>query len=220
LESYVHLVCHTNRWLFLIIIVSAEDIRAKKTIGMGYTKAKSQETEDSLDGESLLCSKSIVGVANKVMSRKLTKVFAADSHSEEMDSRIKNGSKSLPASPLTSPIGTPDNSPKARRKIHANRYFTGTFVPDREKYQGNWILATMFGQSREIITAKIEEEDEAIADMEAKKPLNRKRSISSQNLTYIGKEENSADKSSIHANVLQPKPSELREMNFWSPTSM
>jgi len=219
-ESYMYLVSSVNCWLSFSIIVSAENIRAKEIIGKGYTKPKSQEMGDIFEGESAPCSKSIVNVANQVMSGKLTKIFAVDSHSQEMENLMKNGSKSLPASPLASPIGTPDNSPKTRRKIHMNRYFTGTFVPDKEKYQGNWILATMLGQSREIITAKIEEEDEAIADMEPNKPLNRKRSISSQNLTYIGKEENLADKSSIYANILVPKPSELREMNFWSPTSM
>jgi hypothetical protein len=56
--------------------------------------------------------------------------------------------------------------------------------------------------------------------------LNRKKSISSQNLTYFGSEEQAqggkeaASNSSTHLNLLQAKPSEFREMNFWSPTSM
>lgn len=155
-----------------------------------------------------------------MMSGKLTKLFTSESRSQQAETSIKNVSKSLPATPLTSPTGTPDSSPKARRKIHANRYFTGAFIPDREKYQGNWILSSILGQSREVITAKIEEEDEHITDWEPRKPLNRKKSISSQNLTYIGKEEKSGDKTPIYVNVLEAKPSELREMNFWSPTSM
>lgn len=146
--------------------------------------------------------------------------ITSDSRSQQMENSMRSVSKSLPATPLTSPTGTPDSSPKARRKLHANRYFTGAFIPDKEKYQGNWILSSILGQSREVITAKIEEEDELFPDMEPHKPLNRKKSISSQNLTYIGKEEKSADKSSIYVNVLEAKPSELREMNFWSPTSM
>ncbi|EZA54006.1 hypothetical protein DMN91_000243 [Ooceraea biroi] len=198
----------------------ADDIRPKKPVTSGYVKPKSQGTDDGFHGESALCGKSIVHVASQMMSGKLTKVLAPDSSSQQMESSSRNVSKSLPATPLTSPTASPDNSPKARRKIHANRYFTGAFVPDREKYQGNWILASILGQSREIITAKIEEEDEAFADMEPHKPLNRKRSISSQNLTYIGQEDKSADKSAIHMNLLEAKPSELREMNFWSPTSM
>lgn len=204
-----------------IINNKANDIKYRKIPEIsGSIKHKSQGTDDGFHGEPALCGKSIVHVANQMMSGKFTKIFASDLQSQQMDSQIKNVSKSLPATPLTSPTGTPDSSPKARRKIHANRYFTGAFVPDREKYQGNWIMASILGQSREIITAKIEEEDEPFADVEPHKPLNRKKSISSQNLTYIGKEEKSADKSPIYVNILEAKPSELREMNFWSPTSM
>lgn len=185
----------------------------------GNVKPKSQGTDDGFHGEPALCGKSIVHVASQMMSGKFTKTFTADSRSQQTENPMKSVSKSLPATPLTSPTGTPDNSPKSRRKIH-NRYFTGAFIPDKEKYQGNWILASILGQSREVITAKIDEEDELFPDMEPHKPLNRKKSISSQNLTYIGKEEKSVDKLSVYANVLEAKPSELREMNFWSPTSM
>jgi hypothetical protein len=194
--------------------------RASRTIAGGNVKPKSQGTDDGFHGEPALCGKSIVHVASQMMSGKFTKVFTSDSRSQQTENSLRSVSKSLPATPLASPTGSPDSSPKARRKIH-NRYFTGAFVPDKEKYQGNWILAGILGQSREVITAKIEEEDELFAEMEPHKPLNRKKSISSQNLTYIGKEEkSSADKSSVYVNVLEVKPSELREMNFWSPTSM
>lgn len=132
----------------------------------------------------------------------------------------KKGSKSLPATPLASPITSPDNSPKSRRKNHSNRYFTGAFIPDRDKYQGSWILASILGQSREIVNSKIEEEQDSGIDITPPKILKRKKSISSQNLTYIGKDEKTSGKSSSQTNILQAKPSELREMNFWSPTSM
>lgn len=199
---------------------TADEIKVHKPSTSGYIKPKSQGTDDGFHGEPALCGKSIVHVASQMMSGKFTKVFTSDSRSQQMENSTKIVSKSLPATPLTSPSGTPDSSPKARRKIHANRYFTGAFVPDKEKYQGNWILSSILGQSREVITAKIDEEDELFPDMEPNKPLNRKKSISSQNLTYIGKEEKSADKSPVYGNVLEAKPSELREMNFWSPTSM
>lgn len=206
---------------FIPIINNKEnDVKYRKIQEISSSiKPKSQGTDDGFHGKPALCGKSIVHVANQMMSGKFNKIFASDPQSQQTDNQIKNVSKSLPATPLTSPTGTPDSSPKARRKIHTNRYFTGAFVPDREKYQGNWIMASILGQSREIITAKIEEEDEPFADMEPRKPLNRKKSISSQNLTYIGKEEKSVDKS-IYVNILEAKPSELREMNFWSPTSM
>ncbi|KYN09882.1 PREDICTED: uncharacterized protein LOC108769412 [Trachymyrmex cornetzi] len=202
-----------------VINNTAGGIRVDKASASGNVKLKSQGTDDGFHGEPALCGKSIVHVASQMMSGKFTKVFTSDSRSQQTENSVKSVSKSLPATPLTSPTGSPDSSPKARRKLH-NRYFTGAFVPDKEKYQGNWILASILGQSREVITAKIDEEDELFPDMEPRKPLNRKKSISSQNLTYIGKEEKSADKSSVYVNVLEAKPSELREMNFWSPTSM
>lgn len=203
-----------------VVNSKAGDIRAHKASTSGNVKPKSQGTDDGFHGEPALCGKSIVHVANQMMAGKFTKVFMSDSRAQQTENSMRSVSKSLPASPLTSPTGTPDSSPKARRKIHTNRYFTGAFIADKEKYQGNWILSSILGQSREVITAKIDEEDELFPDMEPRKPLNRKQSISSQNLTYIGKEEKSAEKSSIYVNVLEAKPSELREMNFWSPTSM
>lgn len=192
------------------------DIRLQKAPVERNIKPKSQGIDDGFHGELALCGKSIVHVANQMMSSKFTKLFTSDTRSQQTEHPVKDVSKSLPATPLTSPTGTPDSSPKLRKKMYPNRYFSGAFVPDKEKYQGNWILASILGQSREIVATKIEEEDEAFADVEPTKPLNRKKSISSQNLTYIGKEEKPADKSHIYVNV----PSELREMNCWSPTSM
>lgn len=124
------------------------------------------------------------------------------------------GSKSLPVTPLASPMNTPDSSPKARRKIHSNRYFTPAYIPDRDKYQGGWLLAGLMSQSREFVNSKIDEEDETQQEaVPPPKPLSRKKSISSQNLTYLNKEENNKPKIVLAS-------SELREMNFWSPTSM
>ncbi|XP_031847457.1 uncharacterized protein LOC116433467 [Nomia melanderi] len=197
--------------------------QTSKTLPIGNAKAKSQGIDDGFHSEPALCGKSIVLVANQIMSNKFHKTFAA----EQAESQPKKGSKSLPATPLTSPAGSPDSSPKARRRTPSNRYFTGPFLLDREKYQGGWILASILGQSREIVTAKIDEEDESNVDAAsspAQPPpsrlLNRKKSISSQNLTYVGTDEKSTAEKSVYSNVFQAKPSELREMNFWSPTSM
>ncbi|XP_043682525.1 uncharacterized protein LOC122635891 isoform X2 [Vespula pensylvanica] len=181
--------------------------------------AKSQGTDDGFHGEPALCGKSIVHVANQMMSNKFNKPHTSVA-SVEQELIPRKGSKSLPATPLASPITSPDSSPKSRRKINSNRYFTGAFIPDRDKYQGSWILASILGQSREIVTSKIEEEQDSGIDIAPPKILKRKKSISSQNLTYIGKDEKTSGKSSSQTNILQAKPSELREMNFWSPTSM
>lgn len=183
-------------------------------------KPKSLGTDDGFHGTPALCGKSIVHVANQIMSGKLSKTNSnSDFRSEHADNNFPKGSKSLPATPLASPMSTPDSSPKSRRRIHGNRFFTGAFVPDREKYQGSWILAGILGQPREIVTSKIDEEEEISHENIPARVLSRKKSISSQNLTYVGKDEKTPEKQTA-TSVFQAKPSELREMNFWSPTSM
>ncbi|XP_015521629.1 uncharacterized protein [Neodiprion pinetum] len=189
-------------------------------------KVKSQGIDDGFHGQSALCGKSIVHVANQMMSGKVTKGFSIETNQiqESAQCSSRKESKSLPATPLTSPASTPDNSPKQRRKLmQSNRFFTGAYLPDKEKYQGGWILASILGQQRETVVTKIEEEDES-EDVASPilRNLNRKKSISSQNLTYIPKTDTAAPSSNknVYTNVFQAKPSELREMNFWSPTSM
>lgn len=135
---------------------------------------------------------------------------------------LGRGSKSLPVSPITSPISTPDNSPKSRRRLgQPNRFFTGAFISDRDKYPGGWILSGLLNQSREIVGHKIAEEDET-PQIGPKRPLSRKKSISSQNLSYIIKDKMLTEETANiqPGNAIQAQPSELREMNFWSPTSM
>lgn len=203
----------------MLLVIGNENKQNAKVPSTGSTRTKSQGVDDGFHSEPALCGKSIVLVANQIMSNKFQKQLTA----EQATAPPRKGSKSLPATPLTSPIGTPEGSPKSRRRNPSNRYFTGPFLPDREKYQGGWILASILGQSREIMTPKIEEEDEASIDVSTIPPrsLNRKKSISSQNLTYVGPDEKSPGKSNvIYSNIFQAKPSELREMNFWSPTSM
>lgn len=205
---------------FVPISLTSKDkeIKHSKSLLKENVKSKSQGIDDGFHGEPALCGKSIVLVASQMMSNKFHETFTAES----AGSQPKKGSKSLPATPLASPAQSPNSSPKARRRIASNRYFTGSFLLDRDKYQGGSILASILGQSREIVTAKIEEEDETNADVAVppSKALSRKRSISSQNLTYLGIDDKSTDKPTISSNVLRAKPSELREMNFWSPTSM
>lgn len=194
-----------------------QEARPVKTVIAGNVKAKSQGTDDGFHGEPALCGKSIVHVANQMISGKFNKVIT-----EQMEGRPKKGSKSLPATPVTTPTATPDSSPKARRKLPPSRYFAGSYGADRDKFQTGWILSSLLGQTKELVTPKIDEEDESLVDAPPPpKTFNRKKSISSQNLTYIGKEEKNENASkSTYTGVFQAKPTELREMNFWSPTSM
>ena len=189
-----------------------------KVVLASNLKPKSQGTDDGFHGAPALCGKSIVQVASQIMSGKHSKTNS-EFRIEQSENVFPKGSKSLPATPLASPMSTPDNSPKSRRRIHGNRFFSGTLVPDREKYQGSWILSGILGQPREIVNSMIEEEDEHSPENIPARALSRKKSISSQNLTYLGKDEKLTEKES-KTSVFQAKPSELREMNFWSPTSM
>jgi len=109
---------------------------------------------------------------------------------------VRRGSKSLPASP--------SSSPKSMRKAHANPFFTGQFATNTntgENNQKGWFLSGLLGIQRESaistqsVVSNISEEAEEALEIQAvsNKPLQK---------------------------PLQAKPSELREMNFWSPTSM
>lgn len=185
-------------------------------------------TDDGFHSEPARCGKSIVTVANKLMQS--SNVFKkTDDHktNENMD-KINNlqqkVSKSLPVTPIASPTSTPEGSPKSRRRNNGNRYFTGSFIP--EKYQGGWLLTKILSNSREIVGNKIDEGDESAIEVIPHRALTRKKSISSQNLSYLGKDDVSTVKPTIKVTstpqtvTLQVEPSELREMNFWSPTSM
>ncbi|KAL7299783.1 hypothetical protein TKK_0007528 [Trichogramma kaykai] len=199
---------------------------------------KSSDDESSCNNNNTTTQdrgRSIVSVASQLVSSKFGKANSADSAAASGSSSSKpsndsaaNGfaqqqkvSKSLPATPLTSPAGTPEGSPKTRRR---HRYFNGgAFVADGERK--GWLLSSILGQSREFIAPKkIDEEEESQLDQVPAHAFSRKKSISSQNLTYLGKEDASgAEKNSgnnASLSILKVNPSELREMNFWTPTSM
>lgn len=114
----------------------------------------------------------------------------------------RRGSKSLPASPL--------GSPKTLRR-NPNPYFTGTFtvaavnpstsgVSTTENYGRGWFLSSLLGVQREATSstsvAHISEENEEQVE------------VSQPKLTAAPQK------------IIKAKPSELREMNFWTPTSM
>lgn len=109
----------------------------------------------------------------------------------------RRGSKSLPASPLS--------SPKSMRKAHANPFFTGNFATNSgsgENNQKGWFLSGLLGIQRGDTTVSTQSvvsniSEEAEEALEIAKPSTKKT-----------------------PKPLQAKPSELREMNFWSPTSM
>lgn len=114
---------------------------------------------------------------------------------------VRRGSKSLPASPLS--------SPKTMRRTQ-NPYFTGTFAIVNQSQNGSethsnrgWFLSSLLGMQREassttsVASSHISEEGEDALTSQTK----------SSSISGAPK-------------VIKAKPSELREMNFWSPTSM
>lgn len=118
------------------------------------------------------------------------------------DPALRRGSKSLPSSPLTSP----NTSPKSKRRLQ-NKYFTGAFIDNTttttDKYQGSWILSNLLGKRSlsQSVGMIAEESKEELMQGVSESSLDSNKSLSKRQ-------------------VFKPKPSEFREMNFWSPTSM
>lgn len=210
-------------------ITSAEKVQEPKLILANRFKPKAQAASNEFHDNSAECGKSIVSVASQMMSNKNGQSASSEQASnyrktDQLTPKI--GSKSLPATPIASPNATPDSSPKSRRRIYGNRFFSGAFVPDKERVQSGW-LSSILGQSREhVVHAKIEEEEEQSLESLPSRTLSRKKSISSSNLAYFSQDEKQESKKPesksliAQVNLLQAKPSEIREMNFWTPTSM
>lgn len=102
-------------------------------------KIKSSGTDDGFKGEAAKCGSSIIRVASQMVSGKVIHGFHINENKDNCDDSIlhekydlmkRRGSKSLPASPLSSP----GNSPKSNRKS-INKYFTGAFT-DVDKSKG------------------------------------------------------------------------------------
>lgn len=74
-----------------------------------------------------------------------------------------------------------------------------------EKYQGSWILSNLLG--KRAISQSV-----GMITEETKEELHHGVSEASIDSVMSNK--------SITKQVFKAKPSELREMNFWSPTSM
>lgn len=119
---------------------------------------------------------------------------------------VRRGSKSLPASPL--------GSPKTMRRSH-NPYFTGTFAivnqssqnngaaPVSDNYRG-WFLSSFLGMQRG-------------------ETMSSTTSVASSHISEEGEDGLTSQSKSSSAGapkVIKAKPSELREMNSWIPTSM
>ncbi|CAG9773005.1 unnamed protein product [Ceutorhynchus assimilis] len=161
-------------------------------------KPRPRGTDDGFKSEASQVGRSILSVANQIVSGKALPENTPEPAAEceellaKFDPYRRRGSRSLPASPLASPT--------SRRRT--NKYFTGPYV-ETDKSKG-WILSSLLAkreisQSMNFIGEEKKEEMEHIAS-----------AISVDDVT--------TNKSK--SQIFMAKPSELREMNFWSPTSM
>ena len=167
-------------------------------------KIKSNGTDDGFKGEGAACGSSVVRVAHQMVSGKYP--INNTQSVEEDPLRPKNftpsrrrGSKSLPASPVSSP----QTSPKSRRRA-VNKYFTSPFA-DSDNPPSGWILQGLLSK-REISQSIGQIAEESVkSDME--------KSVSALNI-------NESKPIKNITRDFKTKPSEYREMNFWSPTTM
>ncbi|XP_049952154.1 uncharacterized protein LOC126463931 [Schistocerca serialis cubense] len=190
---------------------------------------KSQGTDDGYVGEAAACGKSVVQVAQQMIAGNRLTLRGAEQAMPPKE-RHRRNSKSLP----TSPLGSPSVSPKLQRKKQGepqNRYFTGVFgVPTQ--YPGSWILSGVLGQ-RDIaaLQTNIQETASQKSSLDDGKQSDVRRNKSSSSLVRTSTEgsrdedQSSSDGESSPGLVkkemfFRAKPSELREMNFLSPTSM
>ncbi|VEN40163.1 unnamed protein product [Callosobruchus maculatus] len=164
-------------------------------------KIKSSGVDDGFKGEAAKCGSSIVKVASQIVSGKVINTFeskeSGDCEQNMTYTRRRRNSKSLPASPLTSPHG----SPKLNRKV-TNRYFTAAFTDSVGSTGGSWILSNLL--ARRGVSASVGHIGE-----ETSEEMERSSSLASVD-----------ESSGMKTPVFKARPSELREMNFWSPTSM
>ncbi|KAK9694410.1 hypothetical protein QE152_g33566 [Popillia japonica] len=166
-------------------------------------KIKSSGTDDGFKGEAAQCGSSVIRVAHQMVTGKFTKGIVAPEEEfatepAGFNRSLRRGSKSLPSSPLTSP----NTSPKSKRK-QMNRYFSGS--SDVERAHGSWILSGLLRKHDQLSrSVSVINEEENVQDSLTKTVS--QISIDEPMETKLPKQK-------------KAKPSELREMNFWSPTS-
>lgn len=166
------------------------------------TKSRPKGTDDGFKSEASQVGSSILRVANQIVSGKPYPANAPEPAEEceqflaKFDPYRRRGSRSLPASPL--------GSPKSGRRM--NKFFTSPYV-EADKSKG-WILSSLMAQ-RDI--------SQSMCSIGEEKKEELERAASAMSVDDVG---SSSISNLQKTQVFKAKPSELREMNFWSPTSM
>lgn len=183
---------------------------------------KSQGTDDGF--KDAVCSSSILKVAHQVISGhksirnagpgNFATAYVDDANVEPNDAisdledisqmkkhfnSTRRGSKSLPASPLSSP-----------KSIRKNPYFTDNYATitagDTEKR--GWLMSALIGMQREAVPSTSTFSVHSHIEEEAEEVFENNNNVMAH------------DKKFPKVTDKKAKPTELREMNFWSPTSM
>lgn len=165
-----------------------------------FSKPRPKGTDDGFKSETSQVGSSILRVASQIVSGKPLPENTPEPAEEceqllaKFDPYRRRGSKSLPASPIT--------SPKSKRRM--NKYFTSPYV-EADKSKG-WILSSILAK-REI--------SQSMGFIGEEKHEELERTSSAMSVDEV-----TSGTGKQRTEVFKAKPSELREMNFWSPTSM
>ncbi|KAJ0183254.1 hypothetical protein K1T71_001230 [Dendrolimus kikuchii] len=183
------------------------------------SKPKPAGTDDGFKGEGAACGTSVVKVAHQMItSSRSSRGFTVASPSDDLLSEApqynhlaRRGSKSLPATPAHSP----HSSPTSRRKMNGNRYFTSPFEPVEDAPSRSWLSMALLGFKKDLAnsTSTLAEEDALEIRLQG-----GSLAASVEKLGPGG--EAPAPPAPPAPPAYRPRPSELREINFWSPTSM
>jgi len=177
--------------------ITPRDIGMKHGIEPPLGKIKSTGTDDGFKGEGAACGYSVVAVAHQMIAEK-----GSDELSCPKPQRVRRNSKSLPASPQT--------SPKLLRK---NPYFTSILFGSTDTVDSDNNNSSLQSY-RGILRGSVED------FVGPKSSQNRMGRVLSDGDTPISERPGPAGPPPQSSRTYRAKPSELREMNFWSPTSM
>ncbi|CAH0719978.1 unnamed protein product, partial [Brenthis ino] len=191
-------------------------------------KTKPAGTDDGFKGEGAACGSSVVKVAHQMIQTRSPRGFTVatplDEGAPEPMSRAfaRRGSKSLPATPAHSP----PSSPNSKKKMNVNRFFTSPFEPVEDTNNRSWLSIALLGFKKDLTTSTSTLAEEEIFEnrlqvgslAESVENLGPAPKMESKDISHGSSSQE--PKLSKPAHTFRPKPSELREMNFWSPTSM
>lgn len=195
------------------------------------SKPKPAGTDDGFKGEGAACGNSVVKVAHQMISssrspRGFTLASPEDDATapdmQQYNLMARRGSKSLPATPAHSP----NSSPTSRRRMNGNRFFTTPFEPVESSGNRSWLSIALLGFKKDLgaSTSTLAEEDALEVRLQGGILAESVESLGpapkGKEPTLLPSEAAQQAKVMKPAQSLLPKPSELREMNLWSPTSM